>query len=348
MTAARETATAAREVPPSPLLSVEELSVAFAVKGGELTAVERVSFAIAPGEVMALVGESGCGKSVTSLAIMGLLAKPAARIAHGAIRFRGGDDGTEADLATLPEKRLRALRGDAMAMIFQEPMTSLNPLERVGDQVAEALVTHRSMRWPEARRAAGELLAQVGLPDPEKKLAAYPHELSGGMRQRVMIAMALACRPRLLIADEPTTALDVTVQAQILDLMRELRRAYGMAILFITHDLGVVAEIADRISVMYAGQVVESGSVRDVLQRPRHPYTKALMAALPRIDRRGARLAAIPGIVPDLRNMPQGCRFHPRCPSAQAGLCDARAPALEPAGDGVAVRCLRWRELGPS
>jgi oligopeptide/dipeptide ABC transporter ATP-binding protein len=336
---------AAPGVPP-PLLSVEELSVAFAARDGELTAVERVSFAVAPGEVMALVGESGCGKSVTSLAIMGLLPKPSARIAHGAIRFRGGADGAEADLATLPEKRLRALRGDAMAMIFQEPMTSLNPLERVGDQVAEALVTHRAIGWAEARRAAGELLGQVGLPDPGKKLVAYPHELSGGMRQRVMIAIALACRPRLLIADEPTTALDVTVQAQILDLMRELRRAYGMAILFITHDLGVVAEIADRVSVMYAGQVVETGSVRDVLQRPRHPYTRALMAALPRIDRRGAKLAAIPGIVPDLRNMPRGCRFHPRCAAAQPGRCDAQAPALEDVGDGGgAVRCLRWQEL---
>jgi oligopeptide/dipeptide ABC transporter ATP-binding protein len=327
------------------LLSVEELSVAFAAKDGELIAVERVSLTIAPGEVMALVGESGCGKSVTSLAIMGLLPKPAARIAHGAIRLQGGRDGAAVDIATLPEKRLRALRGDAMAMIFQEPMTSLNPLERVGDQVAEALVTHRAMGWAEARRAAGELLGQVGLPDPEKKLVAYPHELSGGMRQRVMIAIALACRPRLLIADEPTTALDVTVQAQILDLMRKLRGEYGMAILFITHDLGVVAEIADRVSVMYAGQIVESGSVRDVLQRPRHPYTRALMSALPRVDRRGARLAAIPGIVPDLRRMPQGCRFHPRCAAAEPGRCDARAPVLEDVADGVAVRCLRWREL---
>ncbi len=343
MTVAREAA-ALPDAPP-PLLSVEELSVAFAARDGELIAVERVSFAVAPGEVMALVGESGCGKSVTSLAIMGLLPKTSARIAHGTIRFRGGADGAEADLATLPEKRLRALRGDAMAMIFQEPMTSLNPLERVGDQVAEALVTHRGIGWTEARRAAGELLGQVGLPDPGKKLVAYPHELSGGMRQRVMIAIALACRPRLLIADEPTTALDVTVQAQILDLMRGLRRAYGMAILFITHDLGVVAEIADRVSVMYAGQVVETGSVRDVLQRPRHPYTRALMAALPRIDRRGAKLAAIPGIVPDLRNMPRGCRFHPRCSAAQAGRCDAQAPALEEVGGGGAVRCLRWREL---
>jgi oligopeptide/dipeptide ABC transporter ATP-binding protein len=334
----------ARDAPPAPLLAVEELSVAFAAKEGELTAVDRVSFAIAPGEVMALVGESGCGKSVTSLAIMGLLPKSAARVAHGAIRLRGGD-GQVADLVTLPEKKLRTLRGDVMAMIFQEPMTSLNPLEKVGDQVAEALVMHRGVGWAAARRAAGELLGHVGLPDPEKKLIAYPHELSGGMRQRVMIAMALACRPRLLIADEPTTALDVTVQAQILDLMRQLRREYGMAILFITHDLGVVAEIADRVSVMYAGQIVETGSVRDVLQRPRHPYTRALMGALPRIDRRGGKLAAIPGLVPDLRNIPAGCRYHPRCAEARAGSCDTTVPAFEAAGAGIGVRCLRWREL---
>jgi len=343
VTAARDAADAPG-APSPPLLAVEELSVAFASADGELTAVDRVSFAIAPGEVMALVGESGCGKSVTSLAIMGLLPRPAARIAHGAIRFRDGD-GIAADVATMPEKRLRMLRGDALAMIFQEPMTSLNPLEKVGDQVAEALVMHRGVGWRAARSAAGELLDHVGLSDPEKKLVAYPHELSGGMRQRVMIAMALACRPRLLIADEPTTALDVTVQAQILDLMRQLRREYGMAILFITHDLGVVAEIADRVSVMYAGQIVETGSVRDVLQRPRHPYTRALMGALPRIDRRGGKLAAIPGLVPDLRNIPAGCRYHPRCAEARSGSCDTQAPAFEEAGSGIGVRCLRWREL---
>jgi oligopeptide/dipeptide ABC transporter ATP-binding protein len=227
-------------------------------------------------------------------------------------------------------------------------MTSLNPLEPIGDQVAEPLVTHRAMGWQAARREAADLLAQVGLPDPGKKLDAYPHELSGGMRQRAMIAMALACRPRLLIADEPTTALDVTVQAQILDLVRQLRAAHGMAVLFITHDLGVVAEIADRVTVMYAGQVVETGTVRDVLKRPRHPYARALIAALPRIDRRGGQLPAIPGLVPDLRSTPPGCRFHPRCASAVEGLCDMRAPALEPVAPGVDVRCLRRAEIEAS
>ena len=330
-----------------PLLAVEDLSVAFAAGGGESTAVDGVGFSIGEGEVMALVGESGCGKSVTSLAIMGLLPRPAARIARGKILFRDGN-GERHDLAALPERRMRAMRGNALAMIFQEPMTSLNPLESIGDQVAEPLVTHRAMGWQAARREAADLLAQVGLPDPGKKLDAYPHELSGGMRQRAMIAMALACRPRLLIADEPTTALDVTVQAQILDLVRQLRAAHGMAVLFITHDLGVVAEIADRVTVMYAGQVVETGTVRDVLKRPRHPYARALIAALPRIDRRGGQLPAIPGLVPDLRSTPPGCRFHPRCASAVEGLCDLRAPALEPVAPGVDVRCLRRAEIEAS
>jgi oligopeptide transport system ATP-binding protein len=334
----------ARDAPPAPLLAVEELSVAFAAKEGELTAVDRVSFAIAPGEVMALVGESGCGKSVTSLAIMGLLPKPAARIANGAIRLRDGD-GQVADLATMPEKRLRTLRGDVMAMIFQEPMTSLNPLEKVGDQVAEALVMHRGVGWAAARRSAGELLGHVGMPDPDKKLIAYPHELSGGMRQRVMIAMALACNPRLLIADEPTTALDVTMQAQILDLMRQLRRDTAWRSCSSPTTSASSRRSPTASVVMYAGQIVETGSVRDVLQRPRHPYTRALMGALPRIDRRGGRLAAIPGLVPDLRNIPAGCRYHPRCAEARAGSCDAKVPVFEATGPGIGVRCLRWREL---
>ena len=326
----------------APLLELDGVRTWFYTREGVVRAVDGVSFSIAPGETLAVVGESGCGKSVTAQSILRLLPSPPARVVEGSIRFEGQD------LLALDDAAMRDIRGNRIAMIFQEPMTSLNPVLTVGYQIAESLVRHQAMGRADAEARAAEMLALVGIAEPARRVREYPHQLSGGMRQRVMIAMALACRPRLLIADEPTTALDVTVQAQILDLMRELRRAYGMAILFITHDLGVVAEIADRISVMYAGQVVESGSVRDVLQRPRHPYTKALMAALPRIDRRGARLAAIPGIVPDLRNMPQGCRFHPRCPSAQAGLCDARAPALEPAGDGVAVRCLRWRELGPS
>ncbi len=331
----------------APLLELRDVTVAFAGSGGEVTAVDRVSLTIAPGEVMALVGESGCGKSVTSLAIMGLLPRPMARIAAGEIRLRR-DDGTRLDLAKLTDREMREFRGDKIAMIFQEPMTSLNPLETIGNQVAEALVTHRGVDWTAGRRAAAELLARVGLPDPEKKLAAFPHELSGGMRQRVMIAMALACRPQLLIADEPTTALDVTVQAQILDLIRALRRDDAMAVLFITHDLGVVAEIADRVSVMYAGQIVESGTVRDVLKRPRHPYTRALLDSLPRVDRRGGKLPAIPGIVPDLRHMPGGCRFHPRCTATKPGLCDVDSPDLETMPSGGTLRCLRWRELAPT
>jgi len=331
----------------APLLELRDVSVAFTASGGDLTAVDRISLTIAPGEVMALVGESGCGKSVTSLAVMGLLPRPGARVTSGVIQLRS-DDGTQLDLARISDRRMREIRGDKIAMIFQEPMTSLNPLETIGNQVAEALVTHRDVDWPAGRRAAAELLARVGLSDPEKKLEAFPHELSGGMRQRVMIAMALACRPQLLIADEPTTALDVTVQAQILDLIRALRRDFGMAVLFITHDLGVVAEIADRVSVMYAGQIVESGTVRDVLRRPRHPYTRALLDSLPRVDRRGGKLPTIPGIVPDLRHIPLGCRFHPRCGVARPGACDVTAPVVETMPDGGTVRCLRWRELAPT
>ncbi len=330
-----------------PLLELQDVTVAFSGSLGDLNAVDRICMTIASAEIMALVGESGCGKSVTSLAIMGLLPRPGARVTSGEIRLCV-DDGTPRDLARISDRRMRDIRGNTIAMIFQEPMTSLNPLETIGNQVAESLVTHRDVDWPEGRRAAAELLARVGLSDPEKKLEAFPHELSGGMRQRVMIAMALACRPQLLIADEPTTALDVTVQAQILDLIRALRRDYAMAVLFITHDLGVVAEIADRVSVMYAGQIVESGTVRDVLKRPRHPYTRALLESLPRVDRRGGKLPTIPGIVPDLRDIPSGCRFHPRCAVAKPGHCDATPPVVETLADGATVRCLRWRDLVPA
>ena len=341
----REAGQVAQDTATTPLLELRDVSVAFKSRGVDLMAVDRVSLTIAAGEVMALVGESGCGKSVTSLAIMGLLPRLSARVASGVIQL-SREDGTQLDLARISERRMREIRGDKIAMIFQEPMTCLNPLETIGNQVAEVLVTHRDIDWPAGRRAAAELLARVSLSDPQKKLQAFPHELSGGMRQRVMIAMALACRPRLLIADEPTTALDVTVQAQILDLISALRRDFGMAVLFITHNLGVVAEIADRVSVMYAGQIVESGTVRNVLRHPRHPYTRSLLDSVPRVDRRGGKLPTIAGIVPDLRHIPGGCRFHPRCSFAQPGNCDVTAPAAETTLDGGTVRCLRWREFG--
>ena len=315
-------------------LTVEALSVGFGA--GDTSVVRGVSFRVAPGETLALVGESGCGKSVTSLAVMGLL-PPAARIS-GRILL-GGPEGA-ADLRALDAASRRRLCGRRIGMIFQEPMTSLNPMHPVGRQIAEPLVTHGLATRREAAMRAVEMLREMGIPDPARRAAALPHELSGGMRQRVMIAMALACRPDLLIADEPTTALDVTVQAQIMDLLRRLRDARGMAMLFISHDLAVVSEIADRVAIMYAGEVVETGPVDRVLRAPMHPYTAALLASRPDARHRGARLPAIPGAVPEPLRRPPGCAFHPRCARALPGLCDREAPALEPRGEGL-VRCLR-------
>ena len=323
----------------APLLEIDALSVAF----GSRVAVDGVSLRIGSGEVVALVGESGCGKSVTSLATMGLL-PDTARIAGGRIAFTGRDGRTR-DLATLTRRELRAIRGDEMAMIFQEPMTSLNPVHRIGDQIGEVLLIHRGLGRRAARAEAAELLALVGLPDPVKRLDAFPHELSGGMRQRVVIAIALACRPLLLIADEPTTALDVTVQAQILELIRGLQRDFAMGVLFITHDLGVVAEIADRVAVMYAGRIAEEGSAREVLKRAGHPYTRGLLGAIPRLEGGGEELLAIPGMVPDLAALPAGCRFHPRCFASEPGRCDREAPTLAAVAPGHAVSCLRRDEL---
>src|SRR5512146_99041 len=290
------------------LLEVNELRTYFRTDAGVARAVDGVSFHVDRGEVLGIVGESGSGKSVTSLSIMRLIPEPPGEIVAGSsIRLNGEE------LVGAPERRMREIRGNDIAMIFQEPMTSLNPVLRVGDQVAEAVRLHRKVGKDEARARAIELLGLVGLPDPAQRVDAYPHELSGGQRQRVMIAMALSCEPDLLIADEPTTALDVTIQAQSLELMSELRSRLGMAIILITHDLGVVAETADRVAVMYAGQIVEEATVSALFDEPLHPYTRGLIDSIPVLDQDKERLNIIPGVVVDCINLPQGCRFAPRC-----------------------------------
>jgi len=277
---------------------------------GEVSAVDGVGLRLERGRTLGIVGESGCGKSVTALSIMGLVPQPPGRIAAGEILFEGED------LLKAPPERLRNLRGDKLSMIFQEPMTSLNPVFAVGDQIAEAILRHRDVTAREARAQTIEMLRRVRIPSPELRVDDYPHQLSGGMRQRVMIAMALACNPKLLIADEPTTALDVTIQAQILELMRALRTELGTAILLITHDLGVIAELADDVVVMYAGRVIERCAVQALFSEPQHPYSVGLLGSIARLDREQARLPAIDGFVPDAAAMPAGCRFHPRCPFA--------------------------------
>jgi len=326
------------------ILEVQNLRVEFKTAENRVCVVEDVSFTIEKGETVALVGESGSGKSVTSLAIMGLLQRPPA-VVSGEIRFRDAA-GKQWEFLELSDNEMRMFRGDRVSMIFQEPMTSLNPVHTVGDQISEALLIHRNMPKAQRRQAAIRMLARVGIPEPEKRSVAYPHELSGGMRQRVMIAMALACEPSLLIADEPTTALDVTIQAQILNDLKTLQSEFGMAMLFVTHDLGVVAEVAHSVVVMYAGQVVESGPTEEILKNPRHPYTRALLASIPRANAdRKQPLTAIPGTVPDVQHTPSGCRFHPRCRFAEEGRCNTHEPAVETLDDGRMVRCLRWREL---
>jgi oligopeptide transport system ATP-binding protein len=315
---------------------------------GGIAAVSGVSFDVRAGETLALVGESGSGKSVTSLALMGLL--PPSAAVSGRVRLRAKGGALQDVLALGPEAR-RRIRGDSVAMVFQEPMTSLNPVHAIGAQIAESLVHHRGASRRAALASAIDLLEQVGIPEPRRRAANFPHQLSGGMRQRAMIAIALACDPILLIADEPTTALDVTIQAQILDLLRGLQRQYGMAVLFITHNLGVVAEIADRVMVMYAGQVVEQAAVGPLFACPLMPYTVGLLRSVPRLDLDAAQsglLAAIPGQVPDPAHLPPGCAFHPRCAHAVPGRCDAARPALDEAAPGHGVRCVRWRELAPA
>ena len=300
-------------------LSVRNLSVRFA--GAPIDIIDGISFSIAPGRTLCLVGESGCGKSVSSLAVMGLLPPKVASIAGGEVVFQGED------VLKMPRRAVEAMRGNRMAMIFQEPMTSLNPVFTVGEQVAEAVRRHRHVGHEEARARALEMFQRVGIPAAEKRLDSYPHQLSGGMRQRVMIAMALTNDPDLLIADEPTTALDVTIQAQILELIRDLQREMGMALLLITHDLGVVAEIADDVAVMYAGRIVETGPVEAVFNDPQHPYTLGLMGSMPSLGRKSGRLATIPGSVPPPALMPKGCRFATRCPFAD-DHCRAEIPPL--------------------
>ena len=307
----------------SALLEVRNLRTYFRVDGGEMRAVDDVSFSVESGRTLGIVGESGCGKSVTALSIMGLIPKPPGRIAGGEIRFEGRN------LLELPPQAMRDLRGDRISMIFQEPMTSLNPAFTIGDQVVEVLMRHRRVDAGRAKKLAIDMLRRVRIPSPETRYDDHPHRLSGGMRQRVMIAMALACGPALLIADEPTTALDVTIQAQILELMRALREETGTAIVLITHDLGVVAEIADEVVVMYAGRVVERAPVAALFANAQHPYTIGLLGSIPQLHREQARLAAIEGQVPNPMAQLEGCRFHPRCPFA-VDRCRREEPPLIP------------------
>jgi oligopeptide/dipeptide ABC transporter ATP-binding protein len=319
------------------LLHVEDLEVTIRTDEGDIRPVAGVSFQLRRGETLGLVGESGCGKSITALSLMGLL-PPTARVSRGRIAFDGRD------LLTLSEDERRRLRGSEMAMVFQEPMTSLNPVYTVGDQIAEAIRLHQGLPKSLARERAIEMLRKVGIPSPERRVDEYPHQMSGGMRQRVMIAMALSCNPKLLIADEPTTALDVTIQAQILELMKELRDEFGMAIIIITHDLGVVAEMADRVAVMYAGRIVEEGDVRTIFGRPSHPYTEGLLRSIPRLDQARGRLHVIPGTVPSPLHLPRGCRFSTRCPYYEPGTCDVD-PELTPVGEGHRAACHRVGQL---
>jgi peptide/nickel transport system ATP-binding protein len=317
-----------------PLIEIEGLRVLFHGDDGRTThAVDAVDLSVARGATLGLVGESGCGKSVTSLAIMGLLSKQSAEVS-GAIRFDGFD------LLEVPDQTLRDLRGDRLAMIFQEPMTSLNPSFTIGDQIIETILRHRGGSRRSARTRAIELLRRVHIPSPERRIDDYPHKLSGGMRQRVMIAMALACDPKLLIADEPTTALDVTLQAQILDLMRELKAASGAAIILITHDLGVVAEVCDEVAVMYAGEIVERAEVDALFASPQHPYTVGLLGSIPRLDHRAEHLATIEGMVPNMANPPAGCRFAARCPFV-ADACRKAPPPLTEVTPGHWSRCIK-------
>ena len=306
----------------------------FAAERGEVRAVDGVDFSLERGRTLGIVGESGCGKSVTALSIMGLIPQPPGRIAGGEVLFEGED------LLKAPARRLRDLRGDKLSMIFQEPMTSLNPAFPVGEQVAEALLRHKRISKEEAESQAVDMLRRVRIPSPERRAHDYPHQLSGGMRQRVMIAMALACNPRLLIADEPTTALDVTIQAQILELMRALRAELGTAIILITHDLGVIAELADDVIVMYAGKVIERCASARLFAEPQHPYTIGLLGSIPRLHLQQERLSAIEGFVPDAAAFPDGCRFHPRCPFA-VEKCRREVPPLLPLGEDHFAAC--WR-----
>ncbi|USG63900.1 ABC transporter ATP-binding protein [Brevibacillus ruminantium] len=315
-----------------PLLEIENLQTHFFTDRGQIPAVDGVTIHVKKGEVLGIVGESGCGKSVTSLSVMQLVPHPPGKIVGGSIRFKGED------LVQASEKRMREIRGNEIAMIFQEPMTSLNPVYTIGDQIGEAIRLHTKVNKKEALRRAVEMLKKVGIPRADAIVHEYPHQLSGGMRQRVMIAMAMACNPELLIADEPTTALDVTIQAQILDLMRHVNEEFGTAILLITHDLGVVAEMCHRVVVMYAGNVVEEGDVRSILKEPKHPYTIGLLNSLPKLEVSQERLYSIPGNVPLPGSLKVGCRFSPRCEQAD-DKCRTQMPELKTVGANHRARC---------
>ncbi len=326
-----------------PLLSVRDLVVTFRTDTGHVTAVDGATFDVEEGTTVGIVGESGCGKSVASLSIMRLIPSPPGKIEAGQIRFKGRD------LLTLPDREMRKVRGNEISMIFQEPMTSLNPVYTVGSQIVEAIRLHQDKNRRQARAHAIEMLQLVGMASPETNVDAYPHQLSGGMRQRVMIAMALACEPKLLIADEPTTALDVTIQAQILELLRKLQDKLGMSIIFITHDLGVIAECAKEVVVMYAGRVVERCDAKTIFTNSRHPYTRGLLASIPRVeppqaDGKRRRLPTIEGMVPDLAALPIGCRFADRC-SMRQDRCTESDPLLREISKGHYTRCVRAEEL---
>ena len=322
-----------------PLLDVRDLQTQFSTSGGVVRAVDGVSWDVRAGETVALVGESGCGKSVSALSVMRLVSAPAGRIVGGEVRFKGRD------LLGLSDEEMRKIRGRDIAMIFQEPMTSLNPVLTIGRQLTESLEIHLGMTPEQARARAGEILGLVGIADADRRLRQYPHQFSGGMRQRIMIAMALSCNPALILADEPTTALDVTIQAQILELLKSLSRKLGAAMLIITHNLGVVARYADRVNVMYAGRIVERGTAREIYANPRHPYTLGLLRSVPRLDEpRRAKLDPIPGQPPDLTRLPAGCAFAPRC-SFAVERCRRDRPELELVAADHTAACWEWMRL---
>ncbi len=323
------------------LLEVRGLTTAFMTGRGEVNAVEDVSFSLEEGEILGIVGESGSGKSVTALTVMDLLPRPPARIAAGEVTFNGQR------LTGLSDREMQRIRGPGISMIFQEPMTSLNPVFSIGDQIMETIAAHERLPQAELRKRAVTMLDKVGIPSAARRLDDYPHQMSGGQRQRVMIAMALACNPKLLIADEPTTALDVTIQAQILDLLMDLRDEFGMGIIIITHNMGVIAETADRVLVMYAGRVIEQAPVATIFDRPLHPYTRGLLECVPSLTEDRARLVAIPGTLPEPARRPPGCAFAPRCQHAQPA-CAQAVPPLELRDPGHTAACFRARELAPA
>jgi peptide/nickel transport system ATP-binding protein len=331
------------------LLQVDDLCTHFDTDFGTVKAVDGVTFDVRKGEVLGIVGESGCGKSVTARSILRILSRTAS-ITSGSMLFRSdyGKDGEPVDLAALPNdsKTLRQIRGKEITMIFQEPMTAFCPVYTIGNQISEALEFHQKMKKPEARERVADLLDRVGIPNAAQHVDSYPYQLSGGMRQRAMIAMALSCNPKLLVADEPTTALDVTIQAQIMELIMDLHAEYGMSVIMITHDLGVVAEVSDRVAVMYLGKVVERGTTRQVFKDPLHPYTKALLKSIPKVSQpRGPLLPTIKGSVPDPYNVPEGCHFHPRCEAFMAGICDGRLPEIAEIRDGHEARCYLYEDV---